>query len=81
MEVPSTQPLSHSATHPLSHSPYAMTKQEADKLRHREEELKECLPTQKQVLVSLVSNRQPKKNEHYNSIISKYITIDYLFDD
>ena len=61
--------------------PYAMTKQEADKLRHREEELKECLPTQKQVLVSLVSNRQPKKNELYNNIISKHITIDYLFDD
>lgn len=61
--------------------PYAMTKQEADKLRHREEELKECLPTHKQVLISLISNRQPRKNEYYNSLISKYITIDYLFDE
>ena len=59
--------------------PYAMTKQEADKLRHREEELKECLPTQKQVLISLVSNRQPKRNEHYNNIISKNITLNSLF--
>lgn len=60
--------------------PYAMTKLEADKLRHREEELKECLPTQKQVLISLVSNRQPKSNVYYNSLISKCIAIDCLFD-
>ena len=59
--------------------PYAMSKQEADKLRHREEELMECLPTQKQVLISLVSNRSPKKNENYNSIISNCITLESLF--
>ena len=35
----------------------------------------------KQVLVSLVSNRQPKKNEHYNSVTSKRITMACLFEE
>lgn len=60
--------------------PYAMTKQEADKLRRWEEVLKECLPKQKQVLVVLVSNRQPKRNEYYNSLISKCVTVENLFE-
>ena len=64
-----------------SSKPYAMTKQEAEKIRHRKEEMESLQPTQKQVLVTLVSNRQPKRNEHYNSVISNNLTLDSLFDD
>ena len=61
--------------------PYIITKQEADKLRHRAEELGNCFPTQKQVLISLVSNRIPKKNTYYNSLITSNIIINKLFDE
>ena len=61
--------------------PYSITKQEADKLRHRAEELGNCFPTQKQVLISLVSNRIPKKNTYYNSLITSNIIINKLFDE
>lgn len=61
--------------------PYAMTKEEADKLRQRVEVLTECLPTQKQVLVSVVSNQQAKRNEYYNSIVASNITLDSLFEE
>ena len=58
-----------------------MSAEEARKIRHREDEVGDCFPTQKQVLVSLVTNRTPKKNEHYNSIISSNLTLENLFDD
>ena len=45
------------------------------------DELVASFPTQKQVLVSLVTNRAPKKNEHYNNIISSNLTLENLFDD
>ena len=61
--------------------PYSITKQEADKLRHRAEELGNCFPTQKQVLISLISNRIPKKNTYYNSLITSNIIINKLFDE
>jgi hypothetical protein len=59
--------------------PYAITKQEADKLRHRAEELSQCFPSQKQVLITLVSNQAPKKNIYYNSLITNNITLFDLF--
>ena len=64
-----------------SSRPYAMTAEEAKKIRHREDEIDASFPTQKQVLVSLVTNRAPKKNEHYNNIISSNLTLENLFDD
>lgn len=64
-----------------SSRPYAMSAEEAKKIRHREDEIAASFPTQKQVLVSLVSNRLPKKNEYYNSVISSNLTLENLFDD
>jgi len=64
-----------------SSRPYAMTAEEAKKIRHREDEIAACFPTQKQVLISLVTNRSPKKNEHYNGIISRNLTLENLFDE
>ena len=61
--------------------PYTMTKDEAEKIDQRKEELAACLPTQKQVLVTIVSNRQPKANIHYNNLISSNITLNKLFED
>ena len=62
-----------------TNKPYAITKQEAEKLRHRAEELSQCFPTQKQVLITLVSNQTPKKNIYYNSLITNNITLFDLF--
>jgi hypothetical protein len=59
--------------------PYSITKQEAEKLRHRAEELSGSFRTQKQVLITLVSNHQPKKNIHYNSLITNSISLSDLF--
>ena len=64
-----------------SSRPYAMSAEEAKKIRHREDEIGVSFPTQKQVLVSLVTNRTPKKNEHYNNVISSSLTLENLFDD
>lgn len=61
--------------------PYSITKQEAEKLRCRSEELSGSFPTQKQVLITLVSNRQPKKNIHYNSLITNNISLSDLFSE
>lgn len=57
------------------------TKQEADKLRNRVEELKGCFSTQKQVLVTLVSNCNSKKNVYYNSLITNNIILKDLFSE
>jgi len=62
-----------------TNNPYAITKQEADKLRRRAAELSQCFPTQKQVLITLVSNQVPKKNIYYNSLITNNITLSNLF--
>ena len=59
--------------------PYTLTKQEAEKIRHRMDELNCTFTTQKQVLISLVSNRSVKKNDYYNSIITNNITLSNLF--
>ena len=59
--------------------PYSITKQETEKLRHRAEELSGGFRTQKQVLITLVSNRQPKKSIHYNSLITNNISLSDLF--
>ena len=64
-----------------SSRPYAMSAEEAKKIRHREDEIGASFPTQKQVLVSLITNRIPKKNEHYNSLISSNLTLENIFDD
>ena len=64
-----------------SSRPYAMSAEEAKKIRHREDEIGVSFPTQKQVLVSLVTNRIPKKNEYYNNVISSSLTLENLFDD
>ena len=61
--------------------PYSLTKQEADKIRIRETEVSDCLPAQKQVLISLVTRGSVKKNEYYNELVSNNITLDMLFDD
>lgn len=61
--------------------PYAITKQEAEKLRHRVEELNGFFPARKQVLVTLVSNRQPKRNIYYNSLITNNISLSDLFSE
>lgn len=58
-----------------SQLPYELTKQESEKLRKREDKLLELIPTHRQVLISLVSNRYPKKNIHYNELITNSITI------
>jgi AAA+ ATPase superfamily predicted ATPase len=63
-----------------TNKPYTMTKDEAEKIDRRKEELAACIPTQKQVLVTIVSNRQPKTNIHYNNLISSNITLDKLFE-
>lgn len=60
---------------------YSITKQEADKLRNRVEELKGCFSTQKQVLVTLVSNCNSKKNAYYNSLIANNIILKDLFSE
>lgn len=59
---------------------YILNKHEAEKLRIREYEVKEGLPTQKQVLISLVTRKPAKKNEYYNELISSNIILDMLFD-
>ena len=59
---------------------YILNKHEAEKLRIREYEVKEGLPTQKQVLISLVTRKPAKKNEYYNELVSSNITLDMLFD-
>lgn len=61
--------------------PYAMTNDEADKIDRRKEVLSECLPTQKQVLVTIVSNRQPNNNIHYSRMVSNSLLLNSLFDD
>ncbi|MBP5758532.1 MAG: hypothetical protein J6W45_03920, partial [Bacteroidales bacterium] len=61
--------------------PYSITKQDADKLRNRVEELKGCFSTQKQVLVTLVSNCNSKKNAYYNSLITNNIILKDLFSE
>lgn len=63
-----------------SSKPYVMTAEEAKKIRHREDEIGASFPTQKQVIVSLVTNRSPKRNEHYNSVISNNLTLEDLFN-
>lgn len=62
-----------------TNKPYAITKDESDKIERRKEKLEECLPAQKQVLVTIVSNRKPKANGYYNNLISSNITLDDLF--
>lgn len=64
-----------------STQPYSITKQEAEKLRHRVEELRGCFRTQKQILITLVSNHQPKKNNYYNELITNNINLYNLFDE
>ena len=59
--------------------PYAITKQEADKLHHRVEALGQCFPAQKQVVITIVSNQMLKKNIYYNSLITNNITLPDLF--
>ena len=61
--------------------PYLLSKSEAERIIHRKEKLEECLPAQKQVLVTLVSNRQPKANAYYNSLISSNIVLKMLFEE
>ena len=61
--------------------PHALTKSEAENIIRRKEKLEECLPAQKQVLVVLVSNRQPKTNVYYNSLISNNIVLKKLFEE
>lgn len=61
--------------------PYLLSKSEAERIIHRKEKLEECLPAQKQVLVTLVSNRQPKTNAYYNSLISSNIVLKMLFEE
>ena len=58
---------------------YSITKQEADKLRNRADELGNYFPIQKQVLISFVSNRLVKRNIYYNSLITNNITLKDLF--
>lgn len=60
--------------------PYALTKHEAEKLRFRDAEVRVLLPTQKQVLISLVTKDSAKKNEYYNKLVSSNITLDSLFE-
>lgn len=60
--------------------PYALTKQEAERLRIREAEVSDCLPTQKQVLITLITRDSAKKNEYYNTLVSNNITLDMLFE-
>ena len=64
-----------------SQLPYGLTKQEAEKLRKRGEEIMGLLPKNRQVLISLVSNRLPKKNAHYNELITSSITIKDLYTE
>ena len=64
-----------------STQPYSISKQEAEKLRHRVEELRGCFRTQKQILITLVSNHQPKKNNYYNELITNNINLHNLFDE
>lgn len=59
--------------------PYAITKDEAEKMVRQKEELEMCLSTQKQVLITIVSNRKPQINSYYNNLISSNITLDKLF--
>ena len=61
--------------------PYTLTKQEAGKIHIRESVVSECLPAQKQVLVSLITRESAKRNEYYNELISNNITLNMLFDD
>ena len=60
--------------------PYFVTKQEAEKLHHRAEELSSYFHTQKQVLITLVSNRLPRRNSYYNSLITSNIILSDLFE-
>lgn len=61
--------------------PYALTKHDAERLRFKEAEVSDLLPTQKQVLISLITNTSAKKNEYYNELVSNNITLDSLFND
>lgn len=61
--------------------PYALTKHDAERLRLKEAEVSDLLPTQKQVLISLVTKGPAKKNEYYNELVSNNITLDSLFND
>ena len=61
--------------------PYALTKHDAERLRLKEAEVSDLLPTQKQVLISLITNTSAKKNEYYNELVSNNITLDSLFND
>lgn len=58
---------------------YALNKQEAENLRRRESEVADSLPSQKQVLISLVSRSSVKQNEYYNELVSSNIILDDLF--
>ena len=44
-------------------------------------EVSDLLPTQKQVLISLITNDYAKKNEYYNELVSNNITLESLFND
>ena len=61
--------------------PYALTKHDAERLRLKETEVSDLLPTQKQVLISLITKDSAKKNECYNELVSNNITLNSLFDD
>ena len=60
--------------------PYVVTKQEAEKLHHRAEELSSFFRAQNQVLITLVSNRLPRQNSYYNSLITSNIILSELFE-
>lgn len=60
--------------------PYVVTKQEAEKLHHRAEELSSFFRAQNQVLITLVSNRLPRQNNYYNSLITSNIILSELFE-
>ena len=59
--------------------PYQMSKSEADKLRNRAEELAMLQPTQRQIQIVLISNRNAKKNINYNSLVVNNITLKDIF--